>query len=371
MSGTSLDGIDGVVLGFGHGVDGAESVRCLGHWRARFPTRLRARLLECASGRSTSWETAQLHHDLGRFYARACVRGLAGSPVDAVGLHGQTVFHRPPPGDAATMQLGEPAYLAAALGVPVVANFRAADLALGGQGAPLATLFHVRAFGLRGEHVCVQNLGGIGNVTSVDWRRGSRPRVVAFDTGPGNLLIDGAMRRITGDPRGFDRGGRMAARGRPALDLVRGWLREPYFRRRPPKSTGREAFGDDDLAARWQAMEAAALSDADRVSTLTEFSAASVVDAYERHLEGRPRRVILCGGGARNGHLAARLCERFEVVMPGTDVIIADACGWPVEVVEGAAFAWLARERLLGRAGNLPETTGAHRAARCGQVVEV
>lgn len=366
MSGTSLDGVDCVVAGFG--ADGG--ARLVRHWSTSFPRKLRARLLACASGGGTAWECGQLHHDLGRFYAAAAASGLGGLRIRAVGLHGQTVFHRPPPAAPATFQLGEPAYLAEALGVPVVANFRAADLAAGGQGAPLATLFHVRTFARRGAHVCVQNLGGIGNVTSIDWRRGSKPHVLSFDTGPGNMLIDAAVRRLTGGRTAMDRHGRMAARGVVHAELIRTWMRLAYFRQAPPKSTGRELFGEPYLDERWVEMEAAGLAAADRIATLTEFTAQSVADAYRRHLPSMPDRVILCGGGARNPQLLGRIRSAVAGASP---VVVVETCtesGWPPETLEAAAFALLARERLLGRPGNIPSTTGARRAVPCGQIVE-
>jgi anhydro-N-acetylmuramic acid kinase len=366
MSGTSLDGVDCVVTGFG--ADGR--ARLVRHWSKSFPRALRARLLACASGGGTAWECGQLHHDLGRFYAAVAASGLDGLRIRAVGLHGQTLYHNPSPAAPATFQLGEPAYLAEALRVPVVANFRAADLAAGGQGAPLATLFHVRTFAQRGAHVCVQNLGGIGNVTSIDWRRGTKPRVLSFDTGPGNMLIDAAVRRLTGGKSAMDRGGRIAARGMASAEFVRAWMRLPYFRQAPPKSTGRELFGEPYLGERWAEMEAAGLAKADRIATLTEFTAQSVADACRRHLPSMPDRIVLCGGGARNPQLLRRIRAAIAGSSP---VAVVESCadsGWPPETLEAAAFALLARERLLGRPGNIPSTTGARRAVSCGQIVE-
>ncbi len=370
MSGTSLDGVDGVVTGFA----GDEVPRFVRWWSRRYPPSLRSRLLAVAAGEATSWECGQLHHDLGRFYATAARReSRPGEDLTAVGLHGQSVFHRPHRSEPASWQLGEPAYLAEALRVPVVANFRAADLAAGGQGAPLATLFHVRVFAERGRHVCVNNLGGISNVTSIDWRRGGEPRVLSFDTGPANILLDGAMARLSGGRRWMDRGGRLAARGRCEEGLLSGWLRHPFFSRVPPKSTGREAFGAALLGEMWRQMDAAGLAAADRLATLAELTARSLALNYGAHLPSRPDLVVLCGGGARNPDLCARVGRALGIDAAadraGERVITCAGFGWPPEAVEGGAFALLAHERLAARPGNLPETTGACRAVCCGQVV--
>lgn len=363
MSGTSTDGVDGVEVRFVR-----ERPELLRVWTVSFPKALRDRLIDAATNVSTSWEVATLHHDLGRFYAECARKNASGRGLEAVGLHGQTVFHGPARGGGSTLQLGEPAYLARALGVPVVSNFRSADIAAGGQGAPLATLFHVRVFSRAGRHVCVQNLGGIGNVTAIDRRRGKESVVRAFDTGPANLLLDLAVGRLTGGRRRLDRDGAWAARGQVAEDLVRAWLRHPFFRRPPPKSTGREVFGGPYLERLWSEMDGCRLGAADRLATLTEFTARSVALNYQWHLEGKPDEVVLCGGGARNRTLVSRLEAAFREVFPEIRQVRCDALGWPSHTVEGAAFALLARECLLGRPGNLPETTGAEAAVRCGQI---
>jgi anhydro-N-acetylmuramic acid kinase len=363
MSGTSMDGVDGVVVRFV-----GERLKLAEVWSVPYPKELRRRLLACASNEATTWETAQCHHELGRFYA-ACAAARAGDRrIGAVGLHGQTVFHQPPPGTPATLQLGEPTYLAQALKAPVVSNFRVGDMAVGGQGAPLATLFHVRVFGRKGRHVCIQNLGGIGNVTSIDDRRGGPPMVKAFDTGPANMLLDLAVQRLTDGRRTCDRHGALAAKGRVADGLVVRWLRHPFFRKAPPKSTGREMFGGPYLDDLWSDMDSQGLSAADRLATLTDFTARSVALNYRDHLESDPEDVILCGGGARNPSLVRAIEVVLVRAFPGVRLVEVADRGWPVQAVEGGAFALLARECLLGRPGNLPGTTGARLAARCGQI---
>lgn len=371
MSGTSLDGVDLVTVRFEGANPAAAAVpRFESHAQRPFPRRLRERLLACAEGQATAWELAQVHHDLGRFYA-LLARDLVGRlRLDAVGLHGQTVFHAPHRRTPATLQLGEPAYLAEALGVPIVANFRVADLAAGGEGAPLATLFHGRVFGRPGRHVCVHNLGGISNVTSIDARGiGRTPRVLAFDTGPANLLLDAAARQGSGGRLALDRDGHLARKGRPSEALLQRWLRHPFFRRPPPKSTGRELFGAADFTRRWAAMESATLSFADRLATLTEFTARSLALNYGEHVRRPIDQVVWCGGGAKNGFLLERAGAALRPLLGAFESVTCADLGWPVEAVEAGAFALLARERLLGRPGNLPATTGARRAVLCGQVV--
>jgi anhydro-N-acetylmuramic acid kinase len=361
MSGTSLDGVDGAVCDIG-----ARRIRLVAQWTARFPAALRSALLEAAEGRATSWAVGALHHELGRFYARAAVRGLRGARVDAAGLHGQTVFHRPPP-RAATLQLGSPAWLAEALDAPVVADFRAADLAAGGHGAPLATLFHLRAFARRGRHVAVQNLGGLGNVTSLDWRdrRRAAPAVLAFDTGPANLPLDLAAAHVTGGRLACDRGGRLARAGGVEARLVRRWLRDRFLGARPPKSTGRERYGEAFFRRALADAEAAGVRGPDLLATLTAYVAATVAVNCRRHLPGWPDEVIVVGGGGENPALLAALRAALG---PGTALRRGAELGWPAPAVEPAAFALLAHERLRGRPGNLPATTGAARAVRCGAV---
>jgi anhydro-N-acetylmuramic acid kinase len=369
MSGTSIDGVDYALCDIGE-----ERLQLRALWSAEFPAVLRRRLHAAARGEAPSWEIAQLHHDLGRFYAggvrdgRRCW-GRGGKPRLA-GLHGQTIFHNPDNRAPATFQIGEPAYLARELEVPVVNNFRAADLAAGGQGAPLATAFHVRAFGVRGRHVCVNNLGGISNVTSIDWRRGSRPRVMAFDTGPANVLLDLAVRTFSDGRRTFDRDGRAAASGQPCEPLVAHWLRRPYFRKPPPKSTGREMFGESFFEGLLAEARARKLCGDDILATLTEFTARSLAVNYRLHLPSTPEVVILSGGGAQNPVLCRAIGLALGHEGIGATVASVKDVGWPVASVEAAAFAWLAWLRYHGRPGNLPATTGATKEVLCGQITQ-
>jgi|SRR5436190_5244770 len=349
MSGTSIDSVDYALCD----VRG-NSVRLREHWQVKFPGWIRKRMHAAANGNANSHEVGQLHHDLGRFYAAHA----RGNPV-LVGVHGQTIFHNPARSRSATLQLGEPAWLAQALGVMVVNNFRAADLAVGGQGAPLATMFHRVVFAERGKHVCVNNLGGISNVTSLDWRAGKEPTVLAFDTGPANILINLAMRHLTKSKLEMDRNGASAAKGKVNEQLLQQWLRHPYFRKKPPKSTGRELFGEPFLAGL-----IVRLSRHDLIATLTEFTARSIAVNYKLHLPSKPDCVILAGGGVANPALVRALTRN----LPNSDIISAEHLGWPLQAIEPAAFALLAYLRFRNKPGNLPSTTGARRPVLLGQI---
>lgn len=356
MSGTSIDSVDFALCSVSEKRIGLREI-----WSADFPKQVRQKLHEAARGDLPSWEFCQLHHDLGRFYAQHAARGKTKAQL--VGLHGQTVFHNPNQKNPATFQLGEPAYLVEKLRAPVVNNFRVADLAAGGQGAPLATVFHQFVFGERGQHVCVNNLGGISNVTSLDWTRGKSVKVLAFDTGPANMLIDFAMRHFTNGKKHFDKNGGWAARGMASKELLKRWLRHPYFKQRPPKSTGRELFGEPFFQKAIQEMKP--LSPFDVVATFTEFTARSMALNYKMHLPSEPDKIILAGGGAANPTLVRAIQKQFSA-----KVLTSDELGWPVQAIEPAAFALLAFLRINHRSGNLPETTGANRAVLCGQISE-
>lgn len=364
MSGTSMDSADYALCEIRRG-----ALRLQDYWQVKYPRHLQARLHAAAKGEASSHETAQLHHDLGRFYALHA--GTKGKAANLIGLHGQTIFHHPDQQQPATLQIGEPAYLAEALRVPVISNFRAADLAVGGEGAPLATLFHLQAFAARGRHVCVNNLGGISNVTSIDWRKGRAPRVLAFDTGPANVLLDVAMRHYTRGRQSMDRGGRWARRGTANEALLRRWLKHEFFLRPPPKSTGRELFGEPFFRPALAAFQKAGLTPCDALATFAELTARSLALNYRLHLPTAPDQVVLTGGGAANRFLVSRIRAALEQHWPMVELRTGKDWGWPEQSLEPAAFAWLAWRRWHRQPGNLPATTGARRAVLSGQITEL
>lgn len=363
MSGTSMDQIDFAVCDIS-----AKRLRLCRTWNAPFPTALRRQLQAIASNSASAWELAQTHHDLGRFVATQAKLGLGKTRISLVGWHGQTVFHQPSLPAPATLQIGEPAWLAETLRVPIVAQFRVADLAAGGQGAPLATLFHHRVFARRGRHVCVHNLGGISNVTSLWDRDPDQPPVLAFDTGPANMLLDLAVQRSSRGRCLFDQDGRSAATGQVREDLLLRWLTHPYFSKPPPKSTGRELFGEHFLEQAWAELRRKRCGRNDALATLSEFTARSILLNYLWHLPHPIDRVVLTGGGASNPDLVQRISRALRSLNLSMEILTSADLGWPHQTIEPAAFALLAWERWHGRPGNLRETTGARRSVLCGSV---
>jgi anhydro-N-acetylmuramic acid kinase len=351
MSGTSLDGVDGVLVAFD--ADGRGfSVRSHVH-RPYLPELARELLALNASGADELHRCALAANAVARAYADvvdALLRagGTPPSAVRAIGAHGQTVRHRPGEFDATgyTVQLLNGALLAERTGIDVACDFRSRDLAAGGQGAPLVPAFHRHRFGRTGETVAVLNLGGIANLTV------TRPdgTTIGFDTGPANLLLDGWIARHRG--AAFDAGGAWGAGGTVQAALLATLRAEPFFALPPPKSTGRDLFGLAWLDARLAAAATAAPQDVQ--ATLAELTAGTVADAVQAHAASA-RQLVVCGGGARNGDLLARLAAR----LPGIAVVASDTLGLPCDQVEACAFAWLARALVEREPGNLPAVTGA------------
>lgn len=343
MSGTSLDGVDAVLADCA-----GRKPRLLGSAHVAFGAGIRRELFSLNSPEGNEIERAALAGNaLSRRYAAAVRKVLARSgkraaAIRAIGCHGQTVRHRP--GLGFTTQIGNPALLAELTGIAVVADFRSRDIAAGGQGAPLAPAFHAALFSSRAESRAVLNLGGIANLTLLA-RSGA---VSGFDTGPGNCLLDLWAVRHLGTR--FDRDGRWAAGGQARERLLERMLREPYFRARPPKSTGRNLFNEDWLR-RMLRIKARAR---DVQATLLELTATSVADEVRRHCRG-VTRVIACGGGVRNLALMARLKERLAPLPLET----SEHHGLDPQLVEATAFAWLAKQTLDRRPASLPSVTGA------------
>jgi anhydro-N-acetylmuramic acid kinase len=352
ISGTSADGIDAALVRF---EPRAELVAA--HTFAYEPA-LRERVLAFAR---SAVEVAlddfgRLDVEIGGAFADAALALIRASGVDAgeiaaIGSHGQTVCHRPSGPLPFTLQAGDANVIAERTGITTIADFRRADVAAGGQGAPLLPALHAAVFGDPAATRAILNLGGIANVTLL--RPGAD--VIGFDTGPANCLLDAWAARHRGVAR--DEGGAWAASGTVRADLLAEWLREPYFAASPPKSTGREHFNLDWLDAR----VAAGVAPADVQATLLALSARSIADALRA---SDVREVFACGGGVHNAALMSAL--RSE--LPGTAVDTTAALGVDPDFVEAAGFAWLARARLLGLPGNLPSVTGARGPRLLGAV---
>jgi len=375
MSGTSYDGIDAALVAIerrGAGLRAA--LRAFATFP--YPPAVRRLVAEVsAPPAATVDRICRANFLLGELFAEAAIAVAreAGVPlreVDLIGSHGQTIHHLPRPARlagrrvAATLQIGEPSVIAERTGVTTVADFRPRDIACGGEGAPLVPRVDHLMFTHPSRGRLLLNIGGIANVTYLP-PAGRPDQVVAFDTGPGNMLLDALTALVTKGRRSYDRGGALAARGTVAHGLLRRWLRHAYFRRKPPKSTGRETFG----AAFAQRLreQGRALSDADLLATATAFTAASIRQAWEQFVRplGRLDEVLASGGGCHNATLLRQLAERFAPIPVRT----TDEEGVPVDAKEAWAFAILAHETMAGRPGNLPSATGARRPAVLGTIV--
>ena len=363
MSGTSLDGVDGVLADFS---DGRIAVRS--YATAQFPVALRAELLALNTpGDNELHRAALAGNGLARAYAGVVAQLLADSGTDAaavtaIGAHGQTVRHRPLEFDEVgyTLQINNPSLLAELSGIDVVADFRSRDLAAGGQGAPLVPAFHRALFARPDETVAVLNIGGISNLSLLPAtnRPAGAPTVLGFDCGPGNALMDHWCQAHQGQP--FDRGGQWAASGKVLPGLLAQLLADPYFARTPPKSTGRDLFNPDWLAAQ---LGTATMAPEDVQATLAELTAhacAADLKSYGKDSE----LLIVCGGGALNDHLL----DRLRALLPGVTVAASTDHGLPPLQVEAAAFAWLARASVRREPGNLASVTGARGARVLGAI---
>lgn len=371
MSGTSADGVDAAVVRL-EGVPPALTWEMLGRTHHPLTSELRAELFACFHPETGSVDRlCRLNFALGRVFGATALdaireAGLSINDIDLIGSHGQTLWHEPPlHGMGSTLQLGEPAVIAEMTGIPVVSNFRARDMAVGGQGAPLVPLVDWLLLSHPTKVRCAQNIGGIANVTYLPpTDQSNQSHVIAFDTGPGNMLIDEAARLSTNGEWAYDRDGSLASNGQVNEALVNEWLNEPYFHRRPPRTTGRELFGAQRAAEYWSQAVRRGLSPNDVVATLTAFTARSMEHAYRTFLPSLPDEIIVSGGGAKNKALMNMLAEQFAPA----PVKISDEFGLSAEAKEAVAFAVLAYETWHKRPGNLPSATGASRAVILGSI---
>lgn len=360
MSGTSLDAIDAVLVSF----DDNQPVL---HRAINFPLdeTLRKDILAlCTPGDNEIERMGQLDIVLGKTFAKAVQQLLKESNVDvsqvrAIGSHGQTIRHRPGSDKEKgfTLQIADPNTIAELTGITTVADFRRRDMAAGGQGAPLVPAFHAAVFGTsENTPRVILNIGGMANVTLLS----TDSPASGFDTGPGNVLMDGWIQQHQQKP--FDHNGQWAASGSTNTPLLDALLKDDFFQLAPPKSTGREHFNPAWLQQHLDAF-AHTLAPADVQTTLSELTAVSICDAVKKYA-GENVGLVVCGGGARNSDLMQRIAKN----LPAATVKTTDDFGLPAEWVEAVAFAWLARETLENRAGNLPAVTGAQRPVILGGI---
>ncbi|NJR54485.1 MAG: anhydro-N-acetylmuramic acid kinase [Acaryochloris sp. CRU_2_0] len=374
ISGTSVDGIDAALVDFS-GQELDLQVKLIAAQTYPYPPALRQQILDICQGQALSVEALAVLDDAiaSQFVQAAQAIQAEISPTAAlIGSHGQTVFHRPPQPHQLgyTLQLGRGAVIAQQTGIPTISNFRAADMAAGGQGAPLVSKLDVCLLSHPEYSRCVQNIGGIGNVTYLpplarveQLGRG----VKGWDTGPGNVLIDLAVAHFSGGKLIYDADGAWAAQGNPCQALIDEWLHHPFFQEPPPKSTGRELFSPEYLQRCLQTAAPYQLSPADTLATLTNFTAASIADSYNQFLPQIPDQVVLCGGGSRNSYLRHCLQRRLE----GSSVLTTEDLGLNSDAKEAIAFAALAYWRHHQIPGNVPAVTGAQHAVLLGELHSV
>jgi len=369
MSGTSADGIDVAAVDVDLDSDDRLGVRVLHFLTLPYDPPLRSRLLSASSSAATTIvELGELNVAVGEALGDAVLEAAARwkvelDSVDVIGSHGHTMYHDADSG--VTMQIGEPAIIAGRTAITCVADFRVADVALGGQGAPLVPFVDAALFSDPAEYRAALNIGGIANVTLLpDEMSGGRDAIRAFDTGPGNMVIDACARLASDGADDFDRDGAAAARGTPAHELLDELLDDDYFRRVAPKSTGRERYGAQYAAHVWQRGRELGLHPDDVIATVTALTARTIAAA----IPAQCRRVVVSGGGVRNLALMDMLRSAIGKPPAHARVEPADAHGVDADAKEAVAFGILACEAIAGRVNHLPATTGAVRATVLGKI---
>ena len=359
MSGTSMDGIDAALADIA--ADG--NFRLVATHSHPWPTELEQQLRALAlPGEDEIDRLGVADAHAGELLGNAVLEllrsaGVSPEAVEAIGSHGQTIRHRPGASHPFTLQIGDPNRLATLTGITTIADFRRRDMAVGGQGAPLAPAFHKALFGNSSENRIILNIGGIANLTWLPC--GTHEKVLGFDSGPGNRLMDDWIARCKGES--YDREGAWASTGKVSSELLERLLTEPYFHQPAPKSTGTERFNLDWIAGLAGGMDDS-LDAEDVQATLLELTAVTISDAV-RNLPAT-KRLLACGGGAHNRRLMARIAE----LLPGIETGTTATTGIDPDWVEAAAFAWLAWRTMNSLSGNLPEVTGAREAVILGGI---
>ncbi len=375
MSGTSADGIDVAVVRIALGRPNPK-LELLAHEGFRFPAPLRRAVLAAMNATAIATaELARLNWRLGLAYADAVKATVERHNVklDLIGCHGQTLYHQARAASyagksfACTWQAGEAAVVAAALGVPVVSNFRPADMAAGGQGAPLVPLLDYVLFADKKRGRVLQNIGGIANLTAIPAGANAN-EVVAFDTGPGNMVIDALAQELFS--KRYDGNGAIAARGKVLEPVLKKLVRNAYFALKPPRTAGREQFGREYVAEFLAACKRWSDKPEDAIATATALTAETIARSYEQfvrlRMKGAAVDYIVSGGGARNATLMAMLASRLQPL--GCEMAASEDFGMPVEAKEASAFALLAWQTWHRKPGNVSAATGANREAVLGQV---
>ena len=365
MSGTSVDGVDAALVEIrGHGLE--TKVELIAFHSHAFEAEVRDRIFDLFQPETSRVdEICQMNFLIGEVFADAAVAaireaGLEAREIDLIGSHGQTIYHLPPQAEAqyvpSTLQIGEPAAIAHRTGIPTIANFRVADLAAGGQGAPLVPYVDFLLFRGEDRTVALQNIGGISNVTLIP-AGAAGSDVLASDTGPGNMIIDSVMEILTDGTERYDDAGQLAAQGSVCESLLSEWLGHPFISARPPKTTGRETFGRQFADQAIQQAQDRNVAPADLVATLTAFTAETIFGYYRRFLfpHYSVDQIYISGGGSHNLTLMGHLERLFQPI----PLLPIDSIGFSSDAKEAIAFAILANEAIHGHPTNLPQVTGA------------
>ena len=378
MSGTSVDGIDAAVVEIG-GTDEAPEVRLVAFEDRPWPEEVRKQIFPLFRPETATVDKiGYMNFLMGEIYAQSVVSvvekaGLTLADIDLIGSHGQTIWHAPEVCGkdgfpvSFTVQIGEGSVIAARTGVPTVSDFRVADMAVGGQGAPLVPFSEYLLYRRPGETILLQNIGGIGNMTVLPGDEGPEA-VYAFDTGPGNMIIDAVVSALTGGEKTYDAGGAMASEGKVDQELLAMLQQDPYYSMPLPKTTGRELFGVQYVEKILDYRREHGLSDADLLATVTDLTAWSIVDAYARYVlpKRQATELVVGGGGSYNATLLGFLRERFAPY--GVKVRTQEDLGWSSDAKEAVAFAIMADCCVRERPNVLPSVTGAKTAAIMGKI---
>jgi anhydro-N-acetylmuramic acid kinase len=370
MSGTSVDGIDAALVQIENNSSTLQ-VQLLAGNTFPYPETLRSQILAVCQGKALSMaELAALDDNIATCFAEAANAIQTGQPpAQLIGSHGQTVFHQPPQVNGKpsqigySLQLGRGAVMAQLTAIATVSNFRQADIEAGGEGAPLVSAVDIALLTHPQYHRCVQNLGGIGNVTYLP-PLATEGKILGWDTGPANSLLDLAVQHFSNNNQTYDKNGAIAATGTPCLELVEQWLQQDYFQQPPPKSTGRELFGLTYLHQCLSQAENYHLNSADILATLTELTAASIAQSYHQFLPQMPDQVLLCGGGIHNIYLQQRLQHHLNPI----PILTTTDAGLNADYKEAITFAILAYWRINNITGNCPAVTGAKQAVLLGEI---
>ena len=378
MSGTSVDGIDAALVEIG-GTDEAPEVRLVAFEDRPWPEEVRKQIFPLFRPETATVDKiGYMNFLMGEIYAQSVSSvvekaGLTLADIDLIGSHGQTIWHAPELCGKAgfpvrfTVQIGEGSVIAARTGVPTVSDFRVADMAVGGQGAPLVPFSEYLLYRRPGETILLQNIGGIGNMTVLPGDEGPEA-VYAFDTGPGNMIIDAVVSALTGGEKTYDAGGAMASEGKVDQELLAMLQQDPYYSMPLPKTTGRELFGVQYVEKILDYRREHGLSDADLLATVTDLTAWSIVDAYARYVlpKRQATELVVGGGGSYNATLLGFLRERFAPY--GVKVRTQEDLGWSSDAKEAVAFAIMADCCVREKPNVLPSVTGARAAAIMGKI---